>query len=84
MSVTRKNKMCPVKGFCFVLRTALDQNLGAKKTKQNKKPGDLESVILSEIREREISHGIPYTENLKRNEQVNLFTKQKKTHRLRE
>lgn len=28
--------MCPVKGFCFVLRTAFDQNLGAKKTNQNK------------------------------------------------
>jgi len=58
--------MCPVKGFCFVLRTAFDQNLGAKKKTKQKR--DLESVILSEIREREISYGIPYMENLKRND----------------
>ena len=72
--------MCPVKGFCFVLRTAFDQNLGAKKKTKQKR--DLDSVILSEIREREISYGIPYMENLKRNDANELFMKQKKTHML--
>ena len=43
---------------------------------------DLESIILNEVREGEISHDIPCMWNLKRND-INEFTKQKETHRLR-
>ena len=39
---------------------------------------------LNSDREEEILYDIPYTWNLKRNDTVNLLTKQKKTHRLRE
>ena len=35
-------------------------------------------------REGEILYDIPYTWNLKRNDTVNLLTKQKETHRLRD
>ena len=44
---------------------------------------DLEIVILSEVRERQISYDITYMQNLKKMIQMNLFTKQKQTHRLR-
>ena len=43
----------------------------------------LESVILSEVREREKSYDTPCMWNLKRND-INELTKQKETHRLRE
>ena len=48
---------------------------------------DLEIVILNEVksdREREISYDITYMQNLKKLIQMNLFTKQKWTHRLGE
>ena len=45
---------------------------------------DLETVILSEVREREILYDIPYMKNLKKMIQMNLFIEQKQTHRLRE
>ena len=45
---------------------------------------DLEIVILSEPdRERQISYDIAYMWNLKKMVQVNLFTKQKLSHRCR-
>ena len=45
---------------------------------------DLEIIILSEVRrKRQISYDIAYKQNLKKI-QMNLFTKQKQTHRLRE
>ena len=43
---------------------------------------DLESAILSELREGEISYDISYMLNLKRN-YIHDLTKQKETHRLR-
>ena len=46
---------------------------------------DLETTILSEVksdRERQISDDITYTRNLKTMIRMNLFTKQKQTHRL--
>ena len=43
---------------------------------------DLESVILNEVREGEISCDITYMWNLRRND-TNELTKQKQTHRLR-
>ena len=43
---------------------------------------DLEITILSEV--RQISYDITYMQNLKKMIQMNLFTKQKQTHRLRE
>ena len=45
-----------------------------------------ESVILSEVSqtEKENYHDIPYRWNLKRNDTMNLLTKQKQTHRLQE
>ena len=48
---------------------------------------DLEVIILSEVKsdtEREISYDITCMWNLKKMIQVNLFIKQKQTHRLRE
>ena len=46
---------------------------------------DLEIIILSKsVRERQISYDIAYIQNLKRKIQMNLFTEQKQTHRLRE
>ena len=45
---------------------------------------DLEIIILSEVRrKRQISYDIAYYQNLIKI-QMNLFTKQKPTHRLRE
>ena len=44
---------------------------------------DLEIIILSEVREREISYDIPCMQNLKRNDTNNLLIKHKQTHRLR-
>ena len=47
---------------------------------------DLEIVILSDVkseRERQILY-IAYMQNLKKMIQMNLFTKQKQTHRLKE
>ena len=42
-------------------------------------------VILSEVRERQISYDITYMWNLKKKKiQMNLFTKQKQNHKLRE
>ena len=47
---------------------------------------DLAIVILSKVksnRKRQISYGIAYMQNLKKKMiQMNLFTKQKQTHRL--
>ena len=47
---------------------------------------DLEVIILSEVksgRERQISHDVSYMWNLKKKMiKMNLFTKQKQTHRL--
>ena len=44
---------------------------------------NLEIIILSEARERVISYDIAYMWNLKKKMiQINLFTKQKQTHRL--
>ena len=47
---------------------------------------DLEVVILSEMsdRERKVLYDMAYIKNLKWNIQMNLFTKKKQTHRLRE
>ena len=48
---------------------------------------DLEIIVLSEVksdRERQISYDTTYMWNLKKMIQMNLFTKQKQTHRLRE
>ena len=59
-----------------------EPNKTKTKTK-TKKPRDLESVILSEIRQREISFGIPYMENLKRNDTNELIYETEKD-RLRE
>ena len=46
---------------------------------------DLENAILSEVtsQQRDTSYDIPYIRNLKEIMQMNLFTKQKETHRLR-
>ena len=44
---------------------------------------DLENILLSEIRERQILHDITYTWNLKKIKQMNLYTEQKQTHRHR-
>ena len=44
---------------------------------------DLEIIILSEVRLRQISYDIIYMWNLKKMIQMNLFTKQKQTHRHR-
>ena len=43
---------------------------------------DLEMIILSEVTQRKISHDITYVESKKTLIQMNLFTKQKQTHRL--
>ena len=48
---------------------------------------DLELIILCEVkseRERQISYNIAYIWNLRKRIQMNLFTKQKQNHRLRE
>ena len=47
---------------------------------------DLEIVILNEVSqtEKENYHMISYVQNLKKMIQMNLFTKRKQTHRLRE
>ena len=42
---------------------------------------DLEIVILSEVREGEISYDILYMQNPKKSIQMNLFTKQKESQR---
>ena len=45
---------------------------------------DLQIILLSEVRERQISYDITYMWNLnKKMIQMNLFTKQKQTHRQR-
>ena len=44
---------------------------------------DLEIIILSEVSQRQISYDITYMWNLKKMIQMNLFTKQKQTHRHR-
>ena len=47
---------------------------------------DLEIIILSEVSqtEKEKYHMISHVQNLKKMIQMNFFTKQKQTHRLRE
>ena len=45
---------------------------------------NLEIIILSEVRERQISYDITYMWNLKKMIQINLFTKPIQTHRHRE
>ena len=44
---------------------------------------DLEIIILSEDKQRQISYDITYMWNLKKMIQMNLLTKQKQTHRHR-
>ena len=44
---------------------------------------DLEIIILSERGRRKTTHDIAYMRNLKKMLQINLFIKQKQTHRLR-
>ena len=44
---------------------------------------DLEIIIVSEVSQRQILYYINYTWNLKKMIQMNLFTKQKQTHRHR-
>ena len=44
---------------------------------------DLEIIILSEGRQRQILYDITYMQNLKKLIQMNLFAKQKQTHRHR-
>ena len=44
---------------------------------------DLEIIILSEVRQRQVSYDITYMWNLIKIIQMNLFTKQKQTHRFR-
>ena len=44
---------------------------------------DLEVITLSEIRQRKIKDDTTYMQNLKTKTQINLFTKQKQTHRQR-
>ena len=44
---------------------------------------DIEIIILSKLRERQISYGITYMQNLKKDTKMNLFTEQKQTHRHR-
>ena len=44
---------------------------------------DLEIIILSEVSQRQISYDITYMWNLEKMVQMNLFTKQKQTHRQR-
>ena len=43
---------------------------------------DLETIILSEVSERQISYDITYMWNLKKTIQMNLLAEQKQTHRL--
>ena len=47
---------------------------------------DLEIILLSEVSQtkKDKYHDITYMQNLKKMIQMNLFTKQKQTHRLRE
>ena len=46
---------------------------------------DLETIIQSKSdREIQVSYDIAYMWNLKKNDKMNLCTKQKQTHRLRE
>ena len=44
---------------------------------------DLEVITLSVINQRQISYDITYMWDLKKNIQMNLFTKQKQTHKHR-
>ena len=44
---------------------------------------DLEIIILSEVRETQISYDVTYMWNLKNMIPMNLFIKQKQTHRHR-
>ena len=44
---------------------------------------DLETVTLSEVRQRQISYDIGYKWSLIKMVQMNLFTKQKQSHRCR-
>ena len=44
---------------------------------------DLEIIILSEGKQRQILYDITYMQNLKKLIQMNLFAKQKQTHRHR-
>ena len=43
---------------------------------------DLKIIVLSEVRERQISYDISYMRNLKKKIQMNLFIKQRKTLRI--
>ena len=43
---------------------------------------DLESIILSKVRQRQIQYHVTYMWKLKKMIQINLLTKQKQTHRL--
>ena len=45
---------------------------------------DLEIVIPNEVNQRQMSYDIAYVWNLKKIIQMNLFTKQKQTHRHRQ
>ena len=45
-------------------------------------PRDYQTKWTKSNRERQISYDITYIENLKKVLQMNLFTKQKQTHRL--
>ena len=47
-------------------------------------PRDDHTMRSKSDRERQISYAITYVQNLKKMIQMNLFTKQKQTHRLRE
>ena len=47
-------------------------------------PGDYDTKWSTPDRERQISYDIAYIQNLKKNMQMDLFTKQKQTHRLGE
>ena len=44
---------------------------------------NLEMIILSEVRQKQVSYDIIYKWHLKKMIQMNLFTKQKQTHRYR-
>ena len=73
------------------IRTGLGiiQNLGFKPWGLlRSRPGQLHVCFLlliswDQCHEIVIKYDIPYTKNLKRNVQMNLFTKQRQTHRLR-
>ena len=47
-------------------------------------PGDYHTKWSKSDRETQVSYDITYKQNLKKNDKMNLFTKQKQTHTLRE